>query len=97
MPFAVADPGVDPHGAKEPPVGLDLVQRSIDDRLNWNHPLWQKSRQTRMVGILIVCNLYHYIFHRNAVTIVKGCRLRTIIILLFLFVYFHPYLFNFYL
>ena len=24
----------DPHGAKEPPFGLDLVLRSTDDRLN---------------------------------------------------------------
>ena len=31
---AVADPGVDPHGAKEPPFGLDLVLRSTDDMLN---------------------------------------------------------------
>ena len=30
----VADPGGDPHGAKEPPFGLDLVLRSTDDRLN---------------------------------------------------------------
>ena len=30
----VVDPGVDPHGAKEPPFGLDLVLRSTDDRLN---------------------------------------------------------------
>ena len=30
----VADPRVDPHGAKEPPFGLDLVLRSTDDRLN---------------------------------------------------------------
>ena len=29
-----ADPGVDPHGAKEPPFELDLVLRSTDDRLN---------------------------------------------------------------
>ena len=29
--LTVADPGVDPHGAKEPPFGLDLVLRSIDD------------------------------------------------------------------
>ena len=27
---AVADPGGDPHGAKEPPFGLDLVLRSTD-------------------------------------------------------------------
>ena len=26
----VADPGVDPHGAKEPPFGMDLVLRSTD-------------------------------------------------------------------
>ena len=31
---AVADPGVDPHGTKEPPFGLDLVLRNTDDRLN---------------------------------------------------------------
>ena len=30
----VADPGGDPHGAKEPPFRLDLVLRSTDDRLN---------------------------------------------------------------
>ena len=40
---AVVDPGVDPHGAKEPLFGLDLVLRSIDDRLNWNNPLWLKN------------------------------------------------------
>ena len=40
---SLADPGVDPHGAKEPAFGLDLVLRSIDDRLNWNHPLWLKN------------------------------------------------------
>ena len=28
--YAVADPGGDPHGAKEPPIGLDLVLRSTD-------------------------------------------------------------------
>ena len=32
--YTVADPGGDPHGAKEPPFGLDLVLKSIDDRLN---------------------------------------------------------------
>ena len=30
----MADPGVDPHGAKELPFGLDLILGSTDDRLN---------------------------------------------------------------
>ena len=56
-PYLVGVPAVADLGgggsrvSTESPFGLDLVLRSIDDRLKWNSPLWLKNYLKKIASV----------------------------------------------